>query len=67
MMEATDALGRKLALGGVRAARIETEFGRPAEWLDQDHTDPLLNTVRRMAERERDMLAEVAKTILKAR
>lgn len=51
-------------IGDELAERIEQTFGRPADWLDQDHSDHLLEMVGRLTKDHRAQLAEVVRDML---
>ena len=53
-------------IGDDIAARIETEFGQPTDWLDIDHSDPLPDLVCRLTPENREALAGVARALLSA-
>lgn len=51
-------------IGDDLADRIEFEFKKPANWLDVDHSDPLLEVVAKLTGPRRAALLEVAKGLL---
>lgn len=51
-------------IGDEAAEQIEQAFGRPADWLDQDHTDNLLEMVARLTKDHRAQLTEIVRDML---
>jgi hypothetical protein len=66
--QASQIIGRRpiRLIGDEIAERIETAFKRPADWLDEDHSEPLLDMVAKLTPANRSALAEVARALLAA-
>lgn len=64
--QASHIVGKTMVriIGDDLAERIEQSFKRPADWLDTDHSDPLLEVVRKLTGPRRAALLEVAKGLL---
>ena len=59
--QASQIIGRNPVrqIGDDLAERMETEFGRPADWLDVDHTEPLRDMVGRLTPDNRKAVVDL--------
>lgn len=52
------------AIGDDAAEQIEQAFGRPENWLDQDHSDHLRDMISRLTAENRAAVVELVRALL---